>query len=483
MSFAAWYDGHIDDVTRACQQIIHAMLNETTLQATTVASYWAVGLKSFLPFCQMWSSLLGHPLTLVDINCDLIDSYVAALRNTAYKPSALRKRYSSTKTVLERMAANGWIRREGLFPDNPFPGARRAEKGATPLSDAERRRLTQCLKEDLVEIQKREGALNADDLVVCMLAISLRSGLNPTSLIELSTDCIRAHPLKTSRRLLVSVKRRGGGPQVQALRYCESVETSKTILPDVVTIIEMIIARNAHLRADARLANQLFVCESRKRGMLGEKKVISYTTIAKIIPAFVARHSLLDDSGRFLALNFMRLRKTYINRVWVLSDGDPIVTARLGNHSARISNDHYLEAPPVAEQNFRLLGQVLAADLAGEHVLSTSTAQTPVARCRHNLGLSSTQYCDDFMSCVRCKSFVITVDDLYRLYSFYWLLVRERARLGARRWSRYYAAVIRLIDRDIEPQFSPVAVQAAKERAKVNPHPFWRSREQLEAVP
>ena len=38
----------------------------------------------------------------------------------------------------------------------------------------------------------------------------------------------------------------------------------------------------------------------------------------------------------------------------------------------------------------------------------------------------------EFLNCFRCSSFVVTADDLHRLLSFYWLLVRERGRIGAK---------------------------------------------------
>jgi hypothetical protein len=66
--------------------------------------------------------------------------------------------------------------------------------------------------------------------------------------------------------------------------------------------------------------------------------------------------------------------------------------------------------------------------------------------------------------------------DLYRLYSFYWLILVERASIGKKRWKRLYGWVVREIDNGIAPNFSEKVVAEAKALAKSNPHPMWRNR-------
>jgi hypothetical protein len=75
---------------------------------------------------------------------------------------------------------------------------------------------------------------------------------------------------------------------------------------------------------------------------------------------------------------------------------------------------------------------------------------------------------------------VVTGDDLYKLFSFYWRILRERDRMDARLWQKHYAHIPRLIDRDViavglaKKDFKPAAVEAARERARHDPHPYWR---------
>ena len=66
--------------------------------------------------------------------------------------------------------------------------------------------------------------------------------------------------------------------------------------------------------------------------------------------------------------------------------------------------------------------------------------------------------------------------DLHRLFSFYWLLLKERGILGRTRWKNVYSWVIREIDNSITPNFAASVVAREKERARTSPHPMWRDR-------
>tara|TARA_Y100000780_G_scaffold217896_1_gene222431 strand:- start:610 stop:789 length:180 start_codon:yes stop_codon:yes gene_type:complete len=41
-------------------------------------------------------------------------------------------------------------------------------------------------------------------------------------------------------------------------------------------------------------------------------------------------------------------------------------------------------------------------------------------------------------------------------------------------WKKTYGSIIRVIDREISPQFSIDIVKLQRQRAKVDPHPFWK---------
>jgi hypothetical protein len=77
--------------------------------------------------------------------------------------------------------------------------------------------------------------------------------------------------------------------------------------------------------------------------------------------------------------------------------------------------------------------------------------------------------------------------DLYRLFSFYWLLTDERNFISLPRWDELYKPIICKIDQEIvahnlrskdNPKgcFDPYRVKKYREEARSNPHPMWRDR-------
>jgi hypothetical protein len=87
----------------------------------------------------------------------------------------------------------------------------------------------------------------------------------------------------------------------------------------------------------------------------------------------------------------------------------------------------------------------------------------------------------NFLDCLRCRNYVVTADDLYRLFSFYFRLYAERRRMSIRKWEKSYRHIIRIIDRDViaaglqRKVFKRNEVDEARTRAEVDPHPFWKN--------
>lgn len=222
---------------------------------------------------------------------------------------------------------------------------------------------------------------------------------------------------------------------------------------------------------------------SKNKRELGKIIPLKDFTICQNIKRLVEKHKLQDTDGNPFQVNVSRLRATFVNRLWVLSGNDPVITARLGGHTLKVSNDHYLQATLEMQRNHKFMGDLLVQELM-DSALGKSTDNTPVGKCRDPLNGDRSpkngEPCTDFLSCFRCRSCVITGDDLYRLFSFYWLIIKERNEIGTRHWGKVYGHIIRIIDRQIAPKFPPSQVETAKAKAKDNPHPFWRSRELLE---
>jgi hypothetical protein len=145
------------------------------------------------------------------------------------------------------------------------------------------------------------------------------------------------------------------------------------------------------------------------------------------------------------------------------------------------------------ERNHKFLGEALVAAWSGQPTSraddpnrTMAAENTPVGRCKDpwtgELAPKNGKPCMDFLSCFRCVSYVIVEEeaDLYRLFSFYWFLVRERTRVGASRWAKVYGWIVRLIDEQVTARFDTGRVKAARDRARTDPHPFWRDPNTLD---
>lgn len=475
--FTSFYEKGFDTITSAVQQSIEIMLSESVVETTTLVSC-CKKFSKFANYLAICSQVLQRELVLSDITVELIEHYIQHLKIHYPNRSSGKGLYTELKTILVKMQRLGWLDRFD-FPKNPFPSSNSQSKGQKAFSKAERIRVVYALKDDASKILKKNEPLNSYELTILLLSIALRSGMNTTPLLEMTTDSIKDHPLKEDRKLLVLYKRRGSNAiHTQSIRNTNAIENIQTVFPDVAVIAQHIIEMNQSLRAEIE-SDLVFSFRTEKRGQVTN---ITPATLNFTIQKWVKEKGLKNDNGEQLVVNISRFRKTFENRIWELSGGDPFVTAALANHSIKVSQTHYLEAPIEAEKAFNYMGIVRTQELLTP--VNMTENNTPVSKCSDIPNRTDNNgnkiYCTSFLNCVRCRNMVVTKEDLYRLFSFYWLLVYERDQIGAKRWSKYFAHIVRIIDREIAPQFESEYVRTIKTETKVNPHPAWKHRYQLE---
>lgn len=480
--FTKHYERGFDAITSAIQQTIDIMLSESVVAPSTVLHYCSDGIKCFADYLTIYTQALGRNLTLSDVRVELIERYIQHLKVHYPNGSSAKIKYTHIKPILVKMQQMGWLERFE-FPRNPFPNSNRKKKGQTGFSKAERRRVAHALRVDVNHILEKNEPLTSYELTIFLLAIALRSGMNTTPLLEMTTDSIQAHPLKENRKLLVLYKRRGNATHIQSLRHSSNVQNVQTVLADVAVMVQHIIEMNQSARAQSG-TDLVFSYRPDANSKYVKITTVAAATLARNIPKWVKEKGLKNDNSEPLQVNISRFRKTFENRIWELSGGDPFVTAALSNHTVKVSQAHYLEPPKEAEKNFNYMGKVRTEELLID--VEVVENNTPVSKCSYISNRTDKYdnkiYCTNFLSCVRCRNMVVTKEDLYRLFSFYWLIVHEREQVGAKRWSRYFAHIVRIIDRDIAPQFDEAYVQTIKAEAHVNPHPAWKHRSQLEEV-
>lgn len=493
--FTPFYGHQIDEIAYACQRQIERFLakQDAEVEVTTVINYTCTGLAHFLPYLMLRSSAVRRPLSLADINRDVIDGYLAFLADSGVARIAQKGRYDHTKSVLKALGRRGLIKvvnggEDRTFPYNPFPNSARSTRGERPLSRRERKEFTAAVKTAVMPIFQDGVELTPKLLVYAYLIVALHTGRNTTPLREMTPDCLRPHP-KENTSFLVLSKRRGYNvskvPLKEDRERRDALEQAPAVKWPVVRLIRRVIELTQPLRSKApeHLSDRVWICPITHRVDLGVVSEMTENSIHMGIKQLVADYKLRDANGKPLRVNVSRLRKTFANRVFELLEGDLAGTAIALGNTPQVADRNYLAPGEDSQRNWKFMGEVLTKELLTATL--GATERTPAGGCSDP---TNGQYapkrdgktCFDFLSCLRCKNYVVTGDDLYKLFSFYWRVLRERDRMDARLWGMHYAHIPRLIERDViavglaKKVFKPAAVEAARERARHDPHPYWR---------
>ena len=492
--FARWYGAGIDPITYACQRQIERFLSdgEAVITASTVSGH-CEGLRGFLNYCMLRATAFARELALADVTRDLIDGYLAHLAALGVETISQKNYYAKTKSVLLALGRRGVIHLitsgdAATFPNNPFPNINRKANGETALSKREHQSLTVALRQAVKPIWDDDAHPSGELLSLILLVVALHTGRNTTPLLEMGRDCLRPHP-KDNSVFLVLWKRRGYSSSKVALRAASDAERLLESTPSVRTSVERLIRRVMTLtepldaEAPDDLKGRVWLYRTRSRRNAGEVRALTGGSLIEAAISLVTRYNLTDSDGNPLRINISRLRKTFANRIFELTDGDLATTAAALGNTPRVAEQNYLAPGEVAHRNWQFMGEVLVQELLTQTIGATYQ-NTPLGRCADPV---NGQYapkregatCMNFINCLRCSHYAVTAEDLYKLFSFYFRVLAERSRLNKRRWAREYAHIPRLIDNYIVAEglrrdtFKVAAVEAARERARSLPHPFW----------
>lgn len=492
--FAPWYGLGVDTITYACQRQIKRFLagQDSTVEASTVVSYCLKGIHHFLEYLRLRATALGYGLSLADIDRDLIDGYLGYLAGLGLAITSQKSVYDDTKSVLMALGKRGLITLvsagdAATFPSNPFPNSNRKYQGETPLPKAQRQALTAALRQAVMPIWQNDIPLTSELIAYALLIVALHTGRNTTPLLEMGRDCLRPHP-KDNSTFLILWKRRGHNTNKVILRGENTnerlLESTPTIKTNVEHLIRHVLARTESLRAEAPhdIQARVWLYRSRNVKNWGQIAALSDNELRHAISKLVADYGLTDNDGQPMRINVSRLRKTFANRIFEILDGDLATTAIVLGNTPQVAERHYMAADESAKRNWRFMGNVMVEELL-THTIGT-TYKTPIGHCSD---LVNGQYapkregatCINFLNCLRCRNYVVTGDDLHKLFSFYFRVFAERKHMDKRRWQRDYAHIPRLIDDYIVAEglrrgvFKLAAIETARERARIEPHPFW----------
>jgi hypothetical protein len=481
---SSWYDLGIDSIASACQTAIYNLLNNGSSEKSCASYYRSTGY--FIRFCKHTAT--EEPgFEISSINKPVIKQYITWLRTLpkagggTIEETTQKSFYSQTKSVLKELVRLDILSNErGLFPTNPFPGINRKYKGHEAFSLSEKKRIILALKTDIKNI--RSGTFdgtNADCLGILALTVALRTGLNTTPLLELPQNCLTPHPFKANHQILTTRKRRSNSIFQTPLEAQDGEADQISVKGDTLSVLGW--AKNQALRLNPDVpdhySDRLWLYVDTSRRGKGKISCLTESTLGISKNKFIERHNLKEDDGEPLKLNISRFRKSFVNSIYDISK-DPIVTAKISGHTVQVS-DGYLEATPEMQRDFKFAGTIILKQLSK---LENTQPQhnTPIAGCSDPLNGeyadNSSRYCMKFLNCFKCRNMVITGEDLWRLFSFYWLLINERTLIPSKQWASLYSTVIDIIDNSISKNFPPKIVERERARAKTDPHSFWLDR-------
>ncbi|WP_434143510.1 hypothetical protein [Photobacterium leiognathi] len=493
--FSPYYGKGYDDITNRAFYTAKALLKNTdALTEETQQDYLRGGFVYFAKYLALFRCATGEDLTQADITPELIEQYLLHLKGSELGFVSQKNVYTRLKSLLTRMKEKGYWSAVGdinlnsdFFPRNPFPNSnKRNGGGQKPLTEYEKRQVVVALKQATKPIHSKTEPLSSYELTVCLLSIALKTGINAYPLLNMTTEALSDHPLKDSRKLLTVFKKRGNATQLYNLRKSEELEVVQGIKLDVAYLIEAIIERNALIR-EATNSDLVFTYEITQGGRgikKGAATSLQFVAFEYNINKFIKQYDLKDEDGRTMKLNVSRFRKTFINGIYELSGESLLIAAQQAKHSGTGTLDHYLQAPEQSKRNLGLMGEIRVKELTSDETRS------PVGRCKDpkngDKAPKDGSFCNDLLGCFRCKSFVITGDDLYKLFSFYWAIIRNHDEFGRKDWKRHLKNVLRIVDEEVVPEFAKLGqlqrVAAEKERARTNPHPYWQNLDMLKVT-
>lgn len=487
--FTPYYGKGYDDITNRVYYTAKALLKNTNaFTEETQRTYLRNGFRYLAQYLEIFRYSVDEDLTQDDITPRLIEQYLQHLKSSELKYSSQKVIYTCLKSLLVRMKEKGYWSlvsninlNSDFFPSNPFPNSSKRTKGERPLTPYEKRQVVVALKQAVKPIYQKRELLSGYELALCLIAVAIQTGINTSPLLYMTTDALTDHPLKDNRKLLTVFKKRGNAKQLHNLRKSENVEVVQGVKLDVAYLIDTIIHLSSSLR---QVSNNDLVFLYVARNSKGTITSLSDLSLHNNIKKFIKEYGLKDEDGRSMKLNISRIRKTFINGMYELSGESLLIAAQQAKHSGTSSLDYYLQAPEQSKRNLGLMGEIRVKEL------TCDAPSVPVGHCKDpkngDKAPKDGTFCNDFLGCFRCKSFVITGNDLYKLFSFYWAIIRNRDEFGRKDWKRHLKNVLRIVDEEVVPEFAKLGqlqhVNAEKERARTNPHPYWQNLDMLKVT-
>jgi hypothetical protein len=492
--FSSFLGVKIDAFVHAmCETMRHEISSGEHSTATwdTVISAVKAGL---LPWLTGAAGAFGRKLKLSDIDTRLLESFAADLRlRNSYSTASTK--FTSAVILLQAMGRLGYVRPYSeIRVVAAFPGVGAAQIPTLPYSKRERNEVLKAVATDFRDI--RDGihstivAGSLDSLVIGLILLALPTGMNLTSLLELSRDAMHPHPLRKNEWILVANKRRGNKMVSAQAKWSDVIAEMRSLDLHLVPVYRQLL-----LWSDGRAAlslkkyrNYLFIRPpvGDSGSKCGRPVPLTAGDFRRVVQKMNARYNITSDTGDRLTVSTRRIRATVAARIYDLSGGDPFVVAKVLGNLPRTTSISYLEPEFGASVAFLKAVKAFASKLkqgvAGAH------QPTAVGDCSDPLNgrfapKDGVTFCQRWLNCFQCPNQCITgeEDALWRLYSFYWLLQARRKALQRLPIAGQVRFVLHVIDTVVTKRFGAKA-RRARDRAREHPHPIWAEVKAIDAL-
>jgi len=233
VDFSKYYGEGVDEITFSLQQVFMILNEEELHSIKTLRSYFDNGIARFIKFCISKRKKLNRDILFVDVNKELILEYVESLRPKFPKEQNLLVIFKSIKSILRKMVAFQWLNGD-VIPS--LSKRKNSLNGGYKLYSAnEWKCVVRTIKESVKEILDGTEPYTSEQLCILAAAISIRTGLNPTPLVNLRVDCLKPH-IKRDRYILESFKRRSNSVQHSHLKKL-SIDSDFDVATNDISII------------------------------------------------------------------------------------------------------------------------------------------------------------------------------------------------------------------------------------------------------